>query len=366
MTALNLIDIHKTFSQTPALRGVSFSIPRGEITALLGPSGCGKSTLLNIIAGLETPEKGELEWEGESILQTPPHKRGLGLMFQDYALFPHMNVSKNIAFGLKMSGRTPAEAEERIEAVLDLVNLPGYGQRAVDTLSGGEQQRVALARALAPEPRLLMLDEPLGALDRELRERLLIELGNLLRALGQTALYVTHDQEEAFAIADQVVVLNAGRVEQIGPPQEIYLRPKSMFIARFLGFRNFLPGTVVSTEDGPEIETKVGRFRWDPLPAGGENPIVVIRPDAATLVEPAGRKKAWLAWEARLKATSFRGQSVQATFEKAHHTMTFNLPSDTPLPAIGKTTHLWIDQASGTHLFWEKAWDSAVEEPEVG
>ena len=202
---------------------MSFDVASSEIVCLLGPSGCGKTTLLNIIAGLEQPESGQVLVEGQDIAGTPVHRRGFGLMFQDLALFPHKNVRDNVAFGLRMANLAPQAIDLRVREVLELVGLAGFEQRDVNQLSGGEQQRVALARSLAPRPRLLMLDEPLSSLDRALRERLMNELRDILTRVGQTAIYVTHDQQEAFALADRVVILNAGRVAQIGTPQQVYL-----------------------------------------------------------------------------------------------------------------------------------------------
>ena len=234
MSILSVTDISKSFGSTQALDTVSFEVDQGEIVALLGPSGCGKSTLLSIIAGLEAPDNGNVRWEGVSLEGTPPHLRGFGLMFQDFALFPHMNVYANVAFGLKMAHMTPGSVDTRVKEMLETVGLPNIGARDVNTLSGGEQQRVALARALAPHPRLLMLDEPLGSLDRNLRERLVVDLEAILHRLHQTAIYVTHDQEEAFAIADRIILMNAGRIEQMGTPEVIYHSPASVFVARFL------------------------------------------------------------------------------------------------------------------------------------
>jgi thiamine transport system ATP-binding protein len=223
------------FGDHAALDGVDLSVHDGEIVAVLGPSGSGKSTLLRAIAGLEPLAAGTIAWHGTDLAGTPPHKRRFGLMFQDYALFPHKDVAGNVAFGLRMQGRAAPDVERRVAEVLALVDLEGFEHRSVTTLSGGEQQRVALARALAPEPRLLMLDEPLGALDRTLRERLTVDLEQLLHRLGMTSIYVTHDHAEARSIGDQLVVMRAGRVEQIGTPHDVVAHPANDFVAGFVG-----------------------------------------------------------------------------------------------------------------------------------
>ena len=202
------------FAGIAALDDFNLTVPDRRVVSVLGPSGCGKSTLLRAIAGLQRVEQGQILWDGDPLDHLPPHRRGFGLMFQDYSLFPHKSVAGNVAFGLRMAGVQGAELSRRVGAALERVGLHGYGNRAIGNLSGGEQQRVALARALAPEPRLLMLDEPLGALDRTLRERLTEELRELFATLGITAIYVTHDQEEAFALADRVVVMRRGQVAQ--------------------------------------------------------------------------------------------------------------------------------------------------------
>jgi thiamine transport system ATP-binding protein len=219
-----------------AVAGVDVSVGAGETVVVLGPSGCGKSTLLRAVAGLEPLAGGRITWEGSDLTGVAPHERRFGLMFQDYALFPHRDVRGNVEFGLRMAGIGAAERSARVAEVLALVGLEGYGDRRVATLSGGEQQRVALARALAPAPRLLMFDEPLGALDRELRERLLEELQALLATGALPALYVTHDHDEAFALADRVVIMRAGLVVQAGTPDAVWRAPVDEWAARFLGF----------------------------------------------------------------------------------------------------------------------------------
>lgn len=234
------------FAGVAALDGFDLTVLDGQVVSVLGPSGCGKSTLLRAIAGLQHVEHGEILWDGLSLGNVPPHRRGFGLMFQDYSLFPHKSVAGNVAFGLRMAGLQGADLSHRVEAALERVGLRGYGNRPIGNLSGGEQQRVALARALAPEPRLLMLDEPLGALDRTLRERLAQELRELFATLGITAIYVTHDQEEAFALADRVVVMRQGRVAQQGSPEEVWWKPADEWVARFLGLANIVEARVTN------------------------------------------------------------------------------------------------------------------------
>jgi thiamine transport system ATP-binding protein len=224
------------YGDVVALDGVDLKVPDGDVVCVLGPSGCGKSTLLRAVAGLEAPAAGTVAWDGRDLAGVPPHRRNLGLMFQDHSLFPHRDVLGHVAFGLRMQRVPKAKGDARARELLMLVGLRDYEHRRVSELSGGEQQRVALARALAPAPRLLMLDEPLGSLDRGLRDRLVLELRDLFVRLGVTALFVTHDHDEAFAIADRVAVMRAGRIEQVGPPEEVWRRPATEFVARFLGY----------------------------------------------------------------------------------------------------------------------------------
>ncbi|HPO59463.1 MAG TPA: ABC transporter ATP-binding protein, partial [Anaerolineaceae bacterium] len=257
---LEVRDIHKTYEGQPLLRGVSLKVDEGETVCLLGRSGSGKSTLLRIITGLEQPESGDVLWDGASLRGVPVHERNFGLMFQDFALFPHRSVFDNVAFGLRMKHASRAEVEERVMEVLRQVDMQDFARRRVTDLSGGEQQRVALARALAPRPRLLLLDEPLGALDKTLREQLVEELRHLLHVSGTPAVYVTHDQEEAFAVADRLVLLNQGRVEQRGTPAEIYNSPDTPWVARFLGLTNLVPGEVVSSQP-LQVRTDLGLFQ---------------------------------------------------------------------------------------------------------
>ncbi len=242
---LEITNIYKTYENQLLLKGISFSLAAGETICLLGASGSGKSTILRIIAGLEQADSGDVCWDGQSILETATHQRNFGLMFQDYALFPHLNVFENVAFGLQMKQWPKNEIALRVDEVLGQVNLAGFAKRRVTELSGGEQQRVALARALAPRPRLLMLDEPLGALDRALRESLLDELRAILHHTEIPAIYVTHDQQEAFTIADKIILLREGQIAQTGTPPEVFAHPADGWVARFLGLGNVVRGKIV-------------------------------------------------------------------------------------------------------------------------
>ena len=286
-------DIYKTYEGKPLLRGVSFDLSDGETICLLGPSGSGKSTLLRIIAGLETAERGHVTWDGHDLAGVAPHRRNFGLMFQDYALFPHRNVIENVAFGLRMQGLARAEIQKRTTEALEQVNLTEFGSRRVTDLSGGEQQRVALARALAPRPRLLMFDEPLGALDRGLKDQLLDEIRRLLHATHIPAIYVTHDQEEAFALADRLVLLHEGSIVQSGSPDEVYNHPNSAWVAAFLGQTNLIAGQVTAI-DPWTVRTEVGVFQVTPARESslkvGEQVTLLLRPDEAHQVDPSSEK----------------------------------------------------------------------------
>jgi thiamine transport system ATP-binding protein len=270
------------FGGRAGLDGVRLEVAEHEIVCVLGPSGSGKSTLLRVVAGLQTLDAGQVVLGGADQAKVPVHRRGVGLMFQDHQLFPQRDVGGNVAFGLRMHGKGRDEQARRVRELLELVGLPGAERRAVGALSGGEQQRVALARALAPSPRLLMLDEPLGQLDRTLRERLVVELRQLFGRLGTTVLAVTHDQGEAFALADRVVVMRDGRIAQSGTPLEVWTRPASEFVARFLGFENVVAATVT----GEAADTPWGKV---PVPAGSAQggQQVLVRPGGVRLVPVA-------------------------------------------------------------------------------
>ena len=368
---LEVSHVSKSYPGLPVLEEASFSVAPGEIVCLLGPSGCGKTTLLRIIAGLEVPDTGQVIFDGRDLADTPVHQRNFGFMFQDYALFPHKDVFANVAFGPRMQGQSPAEIAARVGEVLALVGLSGYDHRRVIELSGGEQQRVALARSLAARPQLLLLDEPLGALDRAMREQLMNDLRAILKRLGLTAVYVTHDQEEAFAIADRVLIMRArpesgegGWIEQDGLPDQVYRYPATSYVARFLGFRNLLAGVVTAVGErkggGTEeryptltAETPLGPLTAGDVPrshAPGDRVTVLVRPEAA-VVHPAGATGANIV-PGRLLEASFRGSYYLIHTEHAHEiTLTCEASvTNAGLPAAGQPLALWLDPAAVTLL----------------
>lgn len=352
---LQVNHVCKAFEGAPVLRDVSFEVARGEIVCLLGPSGCGKTTLLYIIAGLEQADSGQVLIEGQDISGTPVHQRGFGLMFQDYALFPHKNVRDNVAFGLRMAGRPRSEINASVRETLKWVGLAGFEARNVNQLSGGEQQRVALARSLAPRPRLLMLDEPLGSLDRSLRERLMNELRGILKPLGQTALYVTHDQQEAYAVADRVVIMGAGRVMQEGVPFDVYHQPANVDVARFLGMSNLVPGRVLSaTAQAVRVQTALGNLEVAPggacLPQPGDEIIVLIRPEAAAPI--AGSQESGSNEIASVLAGySFRGRHQHIIVRTPGGVeLIFDLETEMSLPPSGEPITLKLHSQAMTCL----------------
>jgi spermidine/putrescine transport system ATP-binding protein len=260
---VRLDGVVKRFDDTVAVDGISLEVPRGSFFALLGPSGCGKTTTLRMIGGFEEPTEGRILLGEVDVVGLPPHRRDVNTVFQSYALFPHMSIEDNVAFGLERKGVAKEERNGRVQEILDLVGLPGFARRKPKQLSGGQQQRVALARALVNHPRVLLLDEPLGALDLKLRKQMQLELKRIQSEIGITFVHVTHDQEEAMTMADAIAVMNHGRIEQLGPPQELYERPASAFVAGFLGISNLLPGTVegpeaVKLDSGQLIKARVG------------------------------------------------------------------------------------------------------------
>ena len=279
---IHLENISKEYDGATVLSDINLYILKNEFLTLLGPSGCGKTTTLRLIGGFEYPTTGRVIYEGKDITDVPPYKRRVNTVFQKYALFPHLNVRDNIAFGLKIKKMSCGEIDRRVDKMLSLVNLAGYGKRSVDSLSGGQQQRIAIARALVNEPDVLLLDEPLGALDLKLRKEMQLELKAMQQQLGITFIYVTHDQEEALTMSDTIVVMNSGRILQIGPPKTIYDEPKNAFVARFIGESNIIRGTMVHDElvsfsgvDFPCVDSGFG----ENVPVD-----VVIRPEDIVIV----------------------------------------------------------------------------------
>ena len=248
--AVEVRDLTKEFGAAPALDNVSLAIQPGEFFSLLGPSGCGKTTLMRIIGGFESPSSGEVRIGGRVITHEPPYRRSTNMIFQHFALFPHLSVAKNIAFGLEVKSVRPSIIEQKVKEALSLVRMEEYGERSIETLSGGQKQRVAIARALVNEPEVLLLDEPLGALDLQLRLQMQAELRRLHRATGNTFVFVTHDQGEAITLSDRIAVMKGGRVLQVGTPKEIYESPQTRFVAEFMGHANFLTGRLTSTVNG--------------------------------------------------------------------------------------------------------------------
>jgi spermidine/putrescine ABC transporter ATP-binding subunit len=283
-----LSGIEKRFDSVGAVRGLSLDIRSGEFLTLLGPSGSGKTTTLMMIAGFETPTAGDIAIDGRSVVALPPYRRNIGMVFQNYALFPHLTVAENIGFPLKQRGVDRATRARLVAESLELVRLPGYQTRYPRQLSGGQQQRVALARAIVFRPRLLLMDEPLGALDKQLRESLQLEMRRLHADLGITFIYVTHDQEEALTMSDRVAVLHEGLIAQVGTPEDLYDRPRDRFVASFIGETNFLPAVVRGSDNGAVVTDCAGATLWalaQGCPPAGENVLLTTRPERMRFAE---------------------------------------------------------------------------------
>jgi ABC-type Fe3+/spermidine/putrescine transport system ATPase subunit len=311
---IQLDRVTKRFGSVAAVDAVTFAIPRGSFVTLLGPSGCGKTTTLRLLAGFYTPDAGTITIEGRVVNELPPHKRDTAMVFQDYALFPHMSVRENVAYGLKVRGVKRREVRGRVDAVLDQLGLAGLGERTPFQLSGGQQQRVALARALVLDPAVLLLDEPLSNLDAKLRGSVREELVELQRGTGVTAVYVTHDQEEALAMSDIVAVMEAGRIVQAAPPWEVYYQPASRFVADFVGLVTLLEGMLIGA-DGPGVAVRVGEAVWraesfhDAAP--GDPELLSIRPETVQFHDPADERPN--SRPARIVHRTFLGRSVRYT-----------------------------------------------------
>ncbi len=340
MAFLELENIRKSFGATAAVELFNLQAEQGEFVTFLGPSGCGKTTTLRMIAGFEQPTAGEIRVAGLNITHQPPNQRQIGMVFQSYALFPNMTVADNIGFGLKVAGKTLAEIKGRVEEMLRLVDLPTLGKRYPHQLSGGQQQRVALARALAIEPRLLLLDEPLSALDAKIRISLRNELRAIQRRLGITTIYVTHDQEEALSLSDRIVVMNAGQVEQIGPPFEIYNFPATPFVARFVGTLNVLQARVVDQTQGHlEINGQpIYTAKSLSNAKNGERLSVAVRPEMIGVIQ-ADDGTAHNQLHGTVEDVMFLGAVVRVRLSLSENTLffdTFNNPH-LEMPRLGQS-----------------------------
>ncbi|ELY58268.1 ABC transporter ATP-binding protein [Natronococcus jeotgali] len=319
-TAVELDDVAKRYAETTAVDGVSLSVREGEFFTLVGPSGCGKTTTLRLIAGFESPTEGTVRFHGEDVTGTPPEDRDVGVVFQNYALFPHMSVGENVAYGLNFADPPGGVSDdERVRELLELVDLEGMRDREPDRLSGGQRQRVAIARALAPGPDVLLLDEPMSALDARLRERLRMQVRAIQRELGITTIYVTHDQEEALAISDRVAVMRDGTPEQVAPPREIYRRPGTRFVAEFVGDNNVLEGTVLESEDGrARIEVGSETFAValeDRTVAVGDAVAFCVRPENLRVDANGAGSSGRNATTATVRSAEFLGETTRAHLE---------------------------------------------------
>ena len=309
MSFLEVSNAEKSFGVSMVLGGVDLAVAQGEFVSLLGPSGCGKTTLLRIVAGLLAVDHGTVKLDGRDITGLPPHRRDVGVVFQNYALFPHLTVAENVAFGLKAHRRGAAEIRDAVTRFLDLVHLSDFADRSVRALSGGQQQRVAVARALAVRPKLLLLDEPFSALDRKLRETMQIELRRLLRELGTTSVFVTHDQDEALTMSDRIAVMNRGAIEQLDTPEAIYRRPATPFALEFVGLSTRLAGTSLGTDQGMVmVETALGRLKAPGSFVKGAPVLLAVRPERIKV----GVAENTLT--ARLCDAVFQGSKVQLHF----------------------------------------------------
>ncbi len=329
---MQLVDLVKRFGEFTAVAGINLDMPSGEFFSLLGPSGCGKTTTLRMIAGFERPSEGQILLDGTDMAQTPPHKRNVNTVFQNYALFPHLTVEENVAFGLKYQKATKQETTERVGNALELVALGDFGKRRPNQLSGGQQQRVALARALILNPAVLLLDEPLGALDAKLRKRLQIELKALQEEVGITFIYVTHDQEEALTMSDRIAVMSQGRVEQVGPPKEIYEEPATAYVADFLGVSNLMEATASGAGEGG---CQVASSAISTLIAG-----------RATRTPPAPRRSRSVPSASTCRPRAPPGRTGSPAWWSASSTSARVLQVIVHL-APGETTQAWIQNEGG-------------------
>jgi putative spermidine/putrescine transport system ATP-binding protein len=340
---LRISGITKSFGSSQVVKGVDLGFERGEFVSLLGPSGCGKTTILRMVAGFERPTTGTVWVDGHDITNLPPNQRKIGMVFQAYALFPNMNVADNIGFGLRIAGMQKPQRAERVDEMLKLIGMSGFGKRYPFELSGGQQQRVALARALAPSPRMLLLDEPLSALDAKIRVSLREQIREIQRELGITTMFVTHDQEEALSISDRIVVLNAGNVEQFGKPFDIYNRPQTRFVATFVGTLNTLNATVADA--AARTVTLGGNTVTIPaLPAtarNGEAIALTMRPEAVSLVNGVTRD---IVLDGKIAEVSFLGSVIRLKVDLGDNLVSLDTFNDqrTPPPEHGAPVRVGI------------------------
>ena len=355
---IRLDGVVKRFDDTVAVDGISLEIPRGSFFALLGPSGCGKTTTLRMIGGFEEPTEGRILLGDRDVVGLPPYRRDVNTVFQSYALFPHMTVADNVAFGLERKGVPKGERAGRVQEILELVGLATYGARKPKQLSGGQQQRVALARALVNQPRVLLLDEPLGALDLKLRKQMQLELKRIQHEVGITFVHVTHDQEEAMTMADEIAVMNRGRIEQLGPPQELYERPATAFVAGFLGISNLLQGTV----EGPgAVRLDSGELVRADVDGHAGRVAAGVRPEKITLGAGGGENEL----PGTISETAYIGVATQVVVRTGAGTIQVfaqNLGHGGRIPAPGSPVTLsWSPEATFVVAHHEAGGEEEVE-----
>jgi spermidine/putrescine transport system ATP-binding protein len=370
--AIELIDVTKRYGEAVALDGVSLRIESGEFFCLLGPSGCGKTTTLNLIGGFVPLTSGELRIEGRRVNDLPPHRRNVNTVFQNYALFPHMSVAENVEFGLRMEGLRGDEIRRRSSEYLELVGLAGYQERYPSQLSGGQAQRVALARALAKRPAVLLLDEPLGALDLKLRKQMQVEFARIHRQVGTTFVFVTHDQEEALSMATRIAVMSGGQLRQVGPPREIYQRPVDRFVADFIGESNFLDGQLTTNGTGPGFRLRDGTV----VPVGvadataDRRVALMVRPESVGVgrdAPPGGAPTAVVG--GRATNVAFMGNHTRITIETGAGTfvaLRFHMDSDEHAgeeELLDREVRVWWDPRESTVV---TAGDEPVSEQDPG